>query len=412
MNPPPVRMREDTRHAIELVAGGGITAVLTLAYVLGVGRMLGPADYADFSAALSIFYFIAVAASPLAPTTARLVARYRVRGEEHRIEALQRAILQKVLRWSAIAALPLALAVVPLSRLFRFASPATLVLAFASTIVFTTVSIRRGVLQGHGRFREHVLNTIVEAALRIAGAFAILSFFPSPAAALVSYLGALIVADLLLRQRTTATAEIDWGEVRRIAAPMFIAMVGVAIYQNADVLAVKRWFPAMDAGHYGAASSLARSISVLFVPIYTLAGPLLTDLHERGQSLRGATLRLCAYFAGLAAVPTAICALAGEPLVALLYGQAFRPAGAMIVQLAGVPLLTYLSLIIGQALITTGDRTFAPLYLGFAAVQVAALVVARHSISAIILSLYVVQGALLLAMLFSLARLRTERRPC
>lgn len=407
-----MRVRHDVRHTLELVGGGGITAVLTFTYILGVGRMLGPADYADFSAALSFFYFIAVAVSPLTPTAARLVTRYRVRGEQHRIDALQRAILQRVFRWSAIAAVPLAAAVVPLSRLFRFASPATLVLAFASTIVFTTVSIRRGVLQGLGRFREHVLNTIVEAALRMAGAFAILSFFPGAAAALVSYLGALVVADLLLRQRTTETGEVDWGEVRRLAAPMFIAMAGVAIYQNADVLAVKRWFPAMDAGHYGAASSVARSMSVLFVPIYTLAGPLLTDLHERGQPLRGATMRLCAYFAGLVAIPTAICALAGEPLVALLYGEAFRPAGAMIVQLAGVPLLTYPSLIIGQALITTGDRAFGPLYLGFAVVQVAALVVARHSISAIILSLYVVQGALLLAMLFSLARLRTERRPC
>ncbi len=402
-------MKEDLRDTAVLVAGAGVTAVLTLAYTLGTGRILGPAAYADFSAALSIFYFVAVAVSPLTPTTARLVTRYRVRGEQDRIDALERAVLRKVVRWSALAAVPLLIAVIPLSRLFRFTSPIPLVLAFAAAIIFSTVSIRRGVLQGLLRFREHVLNTIIEAALRLAGAVAILYFVKSATAALISYVAALFVAELLLWRRHAGNADVDWSEVWRLAKPMLIAMAGVAVYQNADVLVVKRWFAATDAGHYGAASTLARSISVVFVPIYTLAGPLLTNLHERGEGLRAATLRLCAYFLALAAVPAAIFVFAGEPLVTLLYGTPFTAAGAMIVQLAGVPILTYLSLIVGQALITVHDRAFDRLYLGFAVLQIAALIAARHSISAIIASLYVVQGALLVAMLIALARLRVER---
>jgi hypothetical protein len=77
-----------------------------------------------------------------------------------------------------------------------------------------------------------------------------------------------------------------------------------------------------------------------------------------------------------------------------------------------VPLVTYTSLMIGQALITVHDRAFGPLYLGFAVLQIAALIVARHSISAIIASLYVVQGTLLIAMLVALARMKVETRPC
>lgn len=405
-------MRDDVRHTTTLVAGGVATAVLTLAYSLGVGRLLGPAAYGDFSAAMSIFYFLAVAVSPLTPTTARLVTRYRVRNEPQRVDALERAVIRRVVIWSALLAVPMLAATIPVTRAFRFSSPATVVLAFASTILFTTVSIRRGVLQGLTRFREHVTSTVLEAAVRLVGAIVVLQFVRSPAAALVSYVAALLLADLLLRRRTSAPGAADWAEIRELAAPMFVAMIGIAVYQNADVLAVKRWFPAATAGQYGAASALARSVSVLFVPIYTLAGPLLTDLHERGIGLRAATLRLCAYFVALAAVPTLVFALAGDRVVALLYGAPFAPAGGILIALAAVPVVTYLSLIIGQALITVHDRTFAPLYLGFAIVQVVALVAARESISAIILSLYAVQGALLVVMLLSLARLKPDQSRC
>jgi hypothetical protein len=87
----------DLRQTGELVAGAILTALLTFSYVLWTGRLLGPAAYADFSAALSVLYFVSIALSPLMPATARLVTRYRVRGEMERVDALERAVLSKVI---------------------------------------------------------------------------------------------------------------------------------------------------------------------------------------------------------------------------------------------------------------------------------------------------------------------------
>jgi O-antigen/teichoic acid export membrane protein len=404
-----MRIRRDLRQTIELVAGGGTTAVLTFAYILLAGRRLGPADYADFSAALSIFQFVAVAISPLGPTMARLVARSIARGEPERAAVLRTALSRRVIRWGAFAIVPLLLAAVPLARIFRFQSPVTLMLALASTVIVTLINIDRGMLQGEGRFREHVFSTITEAALRLSGAAAILAYAPSPSAALACYFGALLAAELFLRHKLPALlhdADFDWGEVKSLAGALCLAMIGIAIYTNSDVLAVKRWFSATDAGHYAAASSLAQSVSVLFVPIYTLAGPLLTGLHERNEPLFRATLRLCAYFGALAAMPAAILASYGTAVIELLYGSAFSAAGPLVARLVGVPILTYLSLIIGQALITTGDRRFGPAFIGFAVLQVIAITLARGSIASIICSLYMVQSTLLLVMLMLLWRTR------
>ena len=62
-------------------------------------------------------------------------------------------------------------------------------------------------------------------------------------------------------------------------------MVAAALYQNIDMMAVKRWFPPVTAGEYGAAAALAKMFGAVFTPLYVLTGPVLTQHHERGEPL-------------------------------------------------------------------------------------------------------------------------------
>lgn len=395
-------MKRELRTTLELGAGAAIVAILTLLYILGVARFLGPAQYADFAAAMSLFYFIAVALSPLGPTIARVVARYAARGEIHRVGAIAATMQRRAVRWAAIAVIPFALAAIPFSRVFHFRSPVPIILALLSAALFTIVSIQRGVLQGIGAFREYNVNTILEAVLRLAGAAAILMVLPDPVAALAAYLGALVVATLTLKKMPASSTDDDaegWGAVRKLVTPMFIAMIAIAVFQNADVLIVKRWFTATEAGQFSAASTLARAISVLFVPVYTLAGPMMTTLWERGESLVPATLRLCGYFAAMAVIPTAIFAIAGERVIAVMYGAAFAPAGGLLWKLAALATVTYLSLLVAQALITTGDPRFRVAYAGFTILHVVVLLVSRRSIELLVMAQFAVQGTLLAVVL-------------
>ena len=71
----------------------------------------------------------------------------------------------------------------------------------------------------------------------------------------------------------------------RLASPLLLLLLASAVYQNADMLAVKRWLPAAIAGQYGAASAMTRAFGVLFVPLYIISGPMLVALHEKGQSI-------------------------------------------------------------------------------------------------------------------------------
>ncbi len=144
------------------------------------------------------------------------------------------------------------------------------------------------------RFRRYNVNTLVETLIRTGGAILLLHFVRSP---LRRPRELRAWADCRRgRDRDRVRARIDWREVSRLTIPMVILMLAIAIFQNADVLAVKRWLSPTEAGLYGAASAMARGFGVVFVPLYVLAGPLLTGAHESGRPIRGLTLHLAGVF--------------------------------------------------------------------------------------------------------------------
>jgi O-antigen/teichoic acid export membrane protein len=408
-------MLADLRRSFGLSFASAIVATLTFAYLLVAGRALTPALYADFSAGYAFFTFIAVAISPSAPMTARLLARYRMRGDDMRLRATRAALRRMLVRGTLAIGIPASLLVLPLANALHFRSPATLFLALLSSLVFTIVNFERGVLQGTGGMRKFAWNILVEAAIRLLFALAILTFWSNPAAIFSAHVLALSVAFLALprlpAERAGVPTGIEWPEVRRLAGALFVAMLGMAVFQNSDVFLVKRMFASRDAGLFGAAAVIGRSIGVVGVAIYLLAGPLLAETHERGEAVRSATFRLAAVFLALAIVPVTILFLWSDRVTALLYGLAFRPAGAWVGSLAILSVVTSLHLIIGQGLITLHDRRFAPVYLIAAIAQIIALFLAR-SISAMIQLQFAVQGILLLLLTILLARTRTEHAQC
>jgi O-antigen/teichoic acid export membrane protein len=398
-----------------LATGSVLVAVLTFGYILVVGRSMPPAAFADFTAAYSFFTFAAVAISPIAPMTARAFARLRVRGETTQILDMHRRLRRVLTRSVVIAGIVLGPIVLPLSSALHFRSPFILLLALASSLLFTMVNFERGVLQGSGNLGGFTMNTIVEAVLRLALVAAVLVMSGTPTLLFGAHTAAMLVAALALSRHTQppsasiAAEPPDWSEFQRTAAPMFVAMLGMAVFQNIDVFLVKRTFSAEDAGLYGAGSVLGRSLGVLAVAIYVLAGPALTEVRERGGALPRATLRLAAMFVAIASVPWAVLVFAGERVTTLVYGTAFAAAGPMAGHLATVSVLTSLHLIVGQGLITLRSRWFVPLYLAGAVAQMLGLVFVRTSIQAMIQVQYVVQGGLTALLIVVLMLARPER---
>lgn len=403
-----MKLRAEISTAAELVAGAAFSAVLVFVYVAFAARRLGPVAYADFSSALTFIYVATIACSAFAPAVSRVVARHVERGGGDRVLALRVSVRQRFMRWSLLAIVVSFAAAVPLARLFHFQSTLTVLLALGCAIAFVLVSVERGFLNGLGRFRTYNLNVILESALRVALAGAFLAVSQRPEAALVPYLLSPVAAlgILLVKGRSTSGPPEgdEWAEIVRLATPILLLMLGAAVYQNADMLAVKRWLPAATAGQYGAAFSLVRGFGVLFVPLYIMSGPLLIALHEQKRSIVGATLRLAGYFVALSALPLAALMVYGREIAVLVYGPAYAEAGSISGPLAGVVMLGYLTLLIAQARVTVGAFRVAHVYAAFALVQVIVLFFVHDSVTSIIAALYAVSGTMLIVVIAALFR--------
>lgn len=408
-------------ETVELVAGAGVTAAMTIGYIVLVGRMVGPAEYSDFSAALSAIYFVGLTVSPLTPAIARLTAAYRARGAADAVRGLRALSMRRISMAAGAVALAGALASFVLADTLQFRTAMPLVLAFVSVFFYAIVSVDRGVVQGLLLFRAYNANVLVEAAVRLLVAVVLVSLAPTASAALIGYALALVCAELMMAQRLRrevsgeGTARVDWAEAQRVVVPLVLLMFAIAAFQNSDMIAVKRWFAPADAGGYGAATAIARGIGVVFVPFYVVAGPLLTSLHEAGKPVFLPTLRLAGSFLLAVSLPLALIAAAPRFLLSVLYGTDFAGAAPVLAPLAGVSVITYLGLMLGQALITLHDSRFLAGYMVFAALQVAGLALFHETYGEVLVVLYVTQtGALLSVLLFFVHAWRVRRRasPC
>jgi O-antigen/teichoic acid export membrane protein len=386
-----------------LLAVAAVSALLTIGYLIYAGRVLGPSEYAEFSTALSFIYFFAIALSPLTPAIARVVARRAARGDARFVPAMRRGVVRPLAAALLLLAILLVWPVIELSRFLNFRSTTPLALAFATVLVFTLLSADRGFLQGLFRFGAYNSSVLVESFVRIVAGVAVLQLVSQSASgAMVGYFTAVIAAELvnaaLLGGRGAAPQEVavDWPELRRLFLPMMMLMVAAAVCQNIDMMAVKRWFAADFAGHYGAASALAKMFGVVFTPLYVLLGPMLTRHHERGENIVGPALQIAAIFAALSSVGLLLLIYRGEEIVALLFGVEFTPAAWVAAHLGAISILLHTSLLLTQVFITVHDFRFLKLFAIAAIVQVSGLALFHATVTEVLITLYAAQAVLLL----------------
>jgi O-antigen/teichoic acid export membrane protein len=311
----------------------------------------------------------------------------------------------------AAAALLMAWPMVGLSRLLNFGSSVPLLLALATALIFTIVSADRGFLQGLFRFGAYNASLLVESIGRIVVGLAVLRLVSrSATGALIGYVAAVVIAEAVnaavLRDRREdhAPEAVDWPELRRLVLPMMMLMIAAAACQNLDMIAVKRWFSPDFAGQYGAASSLAKMFGVVFTPLYVLAGPLLTQHHERGETLTRPALRIAAIFVGISSAGLVLLLTRGEDVVRLLFGAAFTGQAWVAVHLGTVSVLLHTSLLLAQVFITMHDFRFLRWFALAAAVQIIGLAVFHATISQILATLYVAQLTLIIPVSVQLVR--------
>lgn len=116
------------------------------------------------------------------------------------------------------------------------------------------------------------------------------------------------------------------GFIASVAA----AELGLILINNSDVLIVKRFFPPAEAGHYAALALVGRVVFYATWSVVLALFPVVAQRQQRGQPHR----HLLGFGLGLVALASAVVVgatrVAPEPLVLLLFGQAYLPIAPLL----------------------------------------------------------------------------------
>ena len=411
-------MRLEARHTAILIVGTGATALISIAYRIYAGRMLGPARFADFGAAVSFILLCCAALGPINGIVARFTAQYAARREHGKIRTLSRHISRRVALAGLAFFLTGLLVVTPLSSFLNIHSNATLPVACVAVVLTLLLSVARGLLRGLQRYSALSWNGVAEATSRLGMGAALLALWTTPVAGVAAFVLAAAVALMVARVQLAGSLDrhpaqpLDGSAVRRFALPMFVASLAKGGFEYFDTLAATHFLdPPELAGCYVAAANLSLVIGVLATPFATLVLPLMTSLQEQGRRTTPTFVRICLYFLILAGTPACICWLWPEWVLEVTFAEGFSQAAPWLFPLVLARLATYLAALISMLLLTRDDYRFLLIYVAAFGLEVIGLFIWHESADMIVRVVCVTQFACLMAMMAYWRWVRTTRTP-
>ncbi len=348
------------------------------------GRVITVSDYGALMSLVSLALIVTAPAAVAQNTLAKLVADVTAAGDLDVVRRLGRKATNSALLAGAGL---IAVAVVldgPLSRALQLSDPWLVPLAACAAAATVAVPVQRGILQGSNRFGELSLSMVVEALTRLV-AVVPLGRIAGARGGLIAFALSMVIPFAVLRiraarapQPSSADTAIDLRRFVRATAQTGTGFFAITTMLYFDVVLVRHYFDAYNAGLYGATAVVGRAIftGAAFVPIVLI--PKIVLRRAKRISVQPIALFGITLTAIVAGCGIAIVWLAPERIVTLVNGPAYAGASPYV-----VPYVCAVSMLAGAnvaAAVRVGLHRFEhviPLVV-IAAAEVL-IVIARHA---------------------------------
>jgi len=283
------------RHGILMAAFGFAMGLFNYLYQLAMARMLQPHDYGILMSLTSLFLIISIFALVIRTVMSKFISRYYAEGNMKAASSLWRLYLKRTLILGVAVFIVAALLSPIISgflRIGNFWYPLTL---FSALILAFAVPVNYGTLNGLHRFFHLGWTTTLWAVLKLVLAIVLIKLGFGLYGGLIPFILAFIIIFAitlaLLKDLRGGNAErVEIVGFRSYLGLAFVAILAYTVLTNIDVVLVKRFLSAEEAGNYAAIAALGRA--ALFAPmgIALAMFPKSSGLHEMGKSHRSVLL--------------------------------------------------------------------------------------------------------------------------
>ncbi|MBV8489571.1 MAG: oligosaccharide flippase family protein [Candidatus Eremiobacteraeota bacterium] len=338
-------------------------------------RYLGVDRYGQLYALISACTDAALPVMLLSPVIARFAAEFAALHDESHMRAMAADVARL---FGIIGAIGFALSIlfaVPAGAFLHVPAWSVPMVGLTAATLLMSMSLR-AIAQGTQAFGAYAGSLVAEGTFKVVvlGAFIALGF--GLAGSMLGFFGGvfagfLLIGFLCVRRYANVPARAiryDWKRIALSGAGAAALTVAMTLVGTADVLVVKHFFDAQQAGLYSAASLGGKIMMyfVGFIPLVLL--PQATDRHVRGERTRYTLFAALGLFSVVAVFVIIKVKFYGIVLLHALVGRAFDAANGLLVSYTLAMLFLALMNLLASYGIATHRLAFAvPLLVGTAA---------------------------------------------
>ncbi|WP_369996699.1 oligosaccharide flippase family protein [Winogradskyella sp.] len=307
-------------------------------YNLILGRVLGPAQFAD--AAVLITFLLVL--SFVAMTFQLVTAKFSVLFEGDTFKSF----VAKVYKQSFIVGVVFGLLIVvfapQLQAVFNTSSSNMFVIFGCGVPLYFLMSVNRGTYQGKKAFKALSITYQGEMLSRLLITLAIILIFDIKASWVIA-LGILI--SFAFGLFPFKTSQISFSKTLKLEAEhskqikrfflltAFYELTQIII-NNSDILLVKHYFDSYEAGLYASLALIGRIVYFIAWMFVMLLLPAVVELKKEGKETASVLFKYVGYIATISAVIVSGCVLFPELIINILFGEAYTDMAPLLWQYA------------------------------------------------------------------------------
>ena len=409
---PPIGARLQSLRSNSLLTGSAVLFVSTTVVNLGnylfnliIGRWLGPAAFADVSLVVTMMLIVTLITATVQTVVAKFSAAFDAQGNARGLQQLERWSRRWALYLGLVFAAGLIFGAGALQKFFHTESFVPFILLGVGIPLYFVQGVGRGILQGQLRFGALAISYQAEMIVRLAAGIALVaagfSVNGAVGALTLSFLASWLAVRFVLPalQEGIAAGFEERTAVLRFAGPVAAALVGQILINNSDVLVVKRFFAAEDAGQYAALALIGRIVFFATWSVVTVLLPMVAKKHEQGEPHWRLLWISTALVALVSVGIVAGSYLWADIVVGILFGPAYVAIAPLLWLYAIATTLYALANVFITYRLSTGNGVGSWIAVGGGTLQVIVLTLFHTSLRQIVIAQILLMGAMLLCII-------------
>src|ERR1700675_1925535 len=247
------------RGSVILLTSTGLVSATNLLYNIAIARGLGAAGFGHATAIYTLLMLLSSVTLAYQLVCSKLVAKSLDLSAK---VAIYRDLRRRSWQTGILLGILIVLGSSTITQYLHLPASRDIILLGLGTAIYVPLGVRRGMLQGIYDFPRLAVNFVLEALVKIVGAFVLLHYGLGVTGVIAAVVASIAVAYLAAdpRLKLTVKAGVQERASFREGMQAIVFFVGQVIISNLDILLVKHYFVAEVAGVYAAVALFGRVV--------------------------------------------------------------------------------------------------------------------------------------------------------